>query len=48
MPNLGDVLSKPLYSYVPHTGHRRRYIKRITGGGYGGLGAKPPVAGQFL
>ena len=38
MSNLGDVLSKLVYSNVlpPAVG------------GYGGLGAKPPAAGRFL
>ena len=47
MSNLGDVLSKLVYSNVSQTGVS--VLKRITAaGGYEGLGAKPPAAGQFL
>ena len=45
MSNLGDVLSKLVYSNVSQTGV---WGRAPAAGGYGGLGAKPPAAGRFL
>ena len=45
MSNLGDVLSKLLYSNVSQKGFG---AEPPAAGGYRGLGAKPPAAGRFL
>ena len=46
MSNLGDVLSKLVFSHVSQT--RGLGAEPPTAGGYGGLGAKTPAARQFL
>ena len=51
MSNLGDVLSKLVYSDVSQTGgayHRLGSGGGAVAGSYGGLGVKPPAAGRFL
>ena len=45
MSNLGDVLCKLVYSNVSQTGAGGG---APAAGGYDGLGAKPPAAGQFF
>ena len=47
MSNLGDVLSKLVYSNISVTDGGLR-AEPTAAGGYKGLGAKPPAAGRFL
>ena len=44
MSNLGDMLSKQVYSNVSQMGV---WGEPPAAGGYGGLRAKPPAAGRF-